>query len=992
MNVRAEPEDLSSSWTRHLRQSAVSTESYACPHCPDKKIFHLERRLFQHAQDSHPEYFERAKDDGELAELRTQLREDARHKGKNVPRKPRGQPQIDPLQVQGQKGGPARQAPSKDRRPVSAGALGSSTSHQAREIGDISALSLSQDVDTLMQDDSEDRSTGVPLSPLGSRKRAAGADTGSLDVAAHSNSPSSDSRTRRSKARSGSAIIGGGVPSASAGTEFRRSLPKASAGDPSRPSSGRGKKLYNPTTDDPLSRSGVELSNASLATPFASSFESRGPLSKSRHEVGRRQESKARPYNVRQAGEKGFRSTPQANTQSINVPEAEDKRGTSGLLYLGTPVEKDPILIPQPETRPISIDQLVAEVKGIYAGLLMVEARCIEVDSKEASAAQEGEAKQYSTLSDEQYQALIALHRTLLYEHHDFFLASQHPSASPALRRLASKYSMPARMWRHGIHSFLELLRHRLPKSLDHMLAFIYLAYSMMALLYETVPTFIDTWVECLGDLARYRMAVEDDSRDREVWTGVARSWYNKSADRNPSIGRLYHHLAILARSDALEQLYYYCRSLTCIQPFLSARESVLTLFDPVLSGSGSTESRALPLDSLFIRLHGQVFSVVGLESFDQTLEEFLILLDSHIGQITAKWKDQGFLIAVSNIAALFEYGLADAILRVAFGEAKTRNEVSQKGDATQEIVQGKDGLPSTAVSGSATGGKGTIASTAKSQTLRESTSAGATSDHTARSHITLSFASKITFSTFALALERLGDENVMPHVHVMLVFLLGLTNVPSAMELVEQAVPWKEIVVYLNTLVDFTINDLKKPEFLKGIRKHVFPRPENGNESGRPLPEDFAIRGQLWSETYFPAEWFEHAMVDDEERRDELPSMADPRRERVLWLGAIIASSGEWLDFDDTSNLFSIGSHVKEFGVYGSRKQSSGKQNVQEGDSRQPEDRELHEDNVTETRFNNLESLDDDSLEMRALPSQQDHLRTQLSSDKSSPEIKGST
>lgn len=41
------------------------------------------------------------------------------------------------------------------------------------------------------------------------------------------------------------------------------------------------------------------------------------------------------------------------------------------------------------------------------------------------------------------------------------------------------------------------------------MLAFIYLAYSMMALLYETVPAFEDTWMECLGDLRRYRMAIE---------------------------------------------------------------------------------------------------------------------------------------------------------------------------------------------------------------------------------------------------------------------------------------------------------------------------------------------------------------------------------------------------------------------------------------------------------------------------------------------------
>jgi len=121
----------------------------------------------------------------------------------------------------------------------------------------------------------------------------------------------------------------------------------------------------------------------------------------------------------------------------------------------------------------------------------MVKAKCIEVDNKQATLAQADDAQ--TKLNNEQWQALITLHRTLLHKHHDFFLASQHPSTSPALRRLASKYAMPARIWRHGIHSFLKLLRHRLPASLDHMLAFIYLAYSMMALLYETVPAFEDT-------------------------------------------------------------------------------------------------------------------------------------------------------------------------------------------------------------------------------------------------------------------------------------------------------------------------------------------------------------------------------------------------------------------------------------------------------------------------------------------------------------------
>ncbi|KAL7787298.1 hypothetical protein V8C43DRAFT_289258 [Trichoderma afarasin] len=152
-------------------------------------------------------------------------------------------------------------------------------------------------------------------------------------------------------------------------------------------------------------------------------------------------------------------------------------------------------LIRQPETRPISQEQLVAEVKGIYAGLVMVESKCIEIDN----------AHSPQKLSSEQWQALIALHRALLHEHHDFWLASQHPSASPALRRLASKYSMPARLWRHGIPSFPEPLKYRLPLALE------------------------DAWTGCLGDIVRYRAAIQDDPEDLETWTAISRYWYSKA-------------------------------------------------------------------------------------------------------------------------------------------------------------------------------------------------------------------------------------------------------------------------------------------------------------------------------------------------------------------------------------------------------------------------------------------------------------------------------
>ncbi|KAK3933508.1 hypothetical protein QBC46DRAFT_401949 [Diplogelasinospora grovesii] len=79
-------------------------------------------------------------------------------------------------------------------------------------------------------------------------------------------------------------------------------------------------------------------------------------------------------------------------------------------------------------------------------------------------------------------------------------------------------------MWRNGIYSFLKMLRHRLPHSFEHMLTFIYMAYSIIGLLLKTVPVFEEIWIECLRDLARYRMAIEDEClRDRETWTTVSR-------------------------------------------------------------------------------------------------------------------------------------------------------------------------------------------------------------------------------------------------------------------------------------------------------------------------------------------------------------------------------------------------------------------------------------------------------------------------------------
>ena len=71
--------------------------------------------------------------------------------------------------------------------------------------------------------------------------------------------------------------------------------------------------------------------------------------------------------------------------------------------------------------------------------------------------------------------------------------------------------------------------------------------YPVTTLSLEECPAFEDVWIERLGDIFRYRMAIEDTDRtDRRAWAGMARYWYSKASNKSPTAGIFYHHLAIL--------------------------------------------------------------------------------------------------------------------------------------------------------------------------------------------------------------------------------------------------------------------------------------------------------------------------------------------------------------------------------------------------------------------------------------------------------------
>ena len=524
----------------------------------------------------------------------------------------------------------------------------------------------------------------------------------------------------------------------------------------------------------------------------------------------------------------------------------------------------------QPEFSPISQEQLAAEVKGIYAGLVMVEAKCMNIDAQKASQPND-------ELSAEQWQALVALHRTLLYEHHDFLMATQHPSANPALLGLATKYSMPARMWKHGIHAFLEVLRHRRPHSQEYMLAFIYLAYQMMSLLLETVPGFTDTWIECLGDLARYRMAIEQDREIHTIWGGVAGRWYVKAADRHPQVGRLYHHSGILERP-SLRKFYLYGRALTSVYPFLNAKESLSTLCTPIVEDEHALRKGSKSADALVICFHARGFLSQKTELVGQACSAALTMLEAQSENSIGAF---GVPLAVTNISALLGFGSSNNVYRHWFDTALNQDTLDSK-------------LPRGHSAGLQSASGFTALGFDELQRPAE---------------IILDFCYHSFNSIIRRTPRRENLPTLLPYVHVMLVFIKSLHTLRSRLSSDDNAtntlndilspdrLDWSALASFLNHIAKFFSVSSRTESFASG---ETFPT------DGIPLLEDYMIRGLVWAQWYFSPDWFKNIEDDDGSRGLEDESKKQHRAARVQYLGMILAAESNHLRYDRVTRQFS--------------------------------------------------------------------------------------
>ncbi|ORY95317.1 hypothetical protein BCR43DRAFT_492790 [Syncephalastrum racemosum] len=150
------------------------------------------------------------------------------------------------------------------------------------------------------------------------------------------------------------------------------------------------------------------------------------------------------------------------------------------------------------------------------------------------------------------------------------------------------------------------------------------------------------------GDLARYRLAYvagEDGVVSKRHAFGEAWRWYAHGVWLMPATGKLYFHLSLLMTGgnkvmQELQKLYFGVRSLMVRRNgFVNAREGLVILFeanrrwvDTYLEQK--KQKHPAPLEEsqeavagLLVRLHGMIFTKIGLDQYAQIKRRFLSAL-----------------------------------------------------------------------------------------------------------------------------------------------------------------------------------------------------------------------------------------------------------------------------------------------------------------------------------------------------------------------------
>lgn len=562
---------------------------------------------------------------------------------------------------------------------------------------------------------------------------------------------------------------------------------------------------------------------------------------------------------------------------SVEGHETSSKDEGSDTTPPGTFLETSQEMAPPSESSPISQDQLVTNFNATYAELEKVEDECID----RVAMANVSSVK----LLPDEWKALVALHRTLLDIQEDLLITTQHPSATSALLESIKKKRILARVWKDCMYPFLDLLRHRRPESEEYLLDFIRLLYRTAGEMYETFQTSRIFWIEALGDVARYQTAAQDDEGARAQWAAVAARWYKMAAHLHPTVGHWYHHLGIL-EPPSLRKLFFYAKSLTCVRLHRAAQDTLTKLCERSVKDEYDTTDDKRTLETLIVRLHLLLFSdPSGVETENTAADASNVF-----AEFSSIWlRDSGALLAVTNISSMLSLSHLDSKIRELYGSA-LNNTQPLDGNTDPSIDQAQASKASIGV--------------------------------------------RFCYSCFNSVLyqyeKRTTQRNTLAYVHTMLVWMHSLTmlsspHVPTISPLLGPGIfSWSGLADYLNSLIQHEQDE-------QGCMTHLLHQACNGqfpsapmspnssnaarDRTGRPdqridwpLAEDHLMRGLLWTQWYFPPEWFYGITGEDDDAIvEDTEDMQKQRVTRILWLGFSFTFRTSFLEYDPEVRRFDV-------------------------------------------------------------------------------------
>lgn len=213
-----------------------------------------------------------------------------------------------------------------------------------------------------------------------------------------------------------------------------------------------------------------------------------------------------------------------------------------------------------------SNNAFAVQLKRLYRSISTLETKILNEDPDdlidEGRVVLQGRGREVSDedLQQQKWTKLISDHKRLAEMMHNLMEISLAPSVPASLRVIPTKYNIIIRLWTHAFHKLLEALRRASfssPLALEHLQDFIYYAYTFYTGLLEepSLRSFRSGWLEALGDLARYRMAVaamvtNNQLKGPALTTDAVSKAAAASADGEPVTAKSKSQMSVKSSSD----------------------------------------------------------------------------------------------------------------------------------------------------------------------------------------------------------------------------------------------------------------------------------------------------------------------------------------------------------------------------------------------------------------------------------------------------------